>query len=115
MVNVNTLPEAILATLAIAHLSNPQAITIARDPVREYMTTAAISEQFTPEYRLLSDDGGKLIDVMTEEGTPTMANEVVAISELVRIGALLFKDSRDISEYEAEMMRAYLAKKYTEV
>jgi hypothetical protein len=113
---LTTLPKAMLATLAIAHLSNPLAIKIAYEPLREYVTTAAIIEQFMPEYCLSStDDNGKLIEVMTMESMPAMANEVISMSDLLGIGAILFKDSRDISQDEAEMMRAYLTQKYTEV
>jgi hypothetical protein len=109
-----TLPKAMLATLAIAHLSNPLATTIAYNPLEEHVTTATIIEKFTPEYRLSgADDNGKLVEVIMLESTQAMTNEVLSMSELLGIGAILFKDSRDIVEDEAEMMRAYLANKYT--
>lgn len=111
----NTLPKAILTTLAIAQLSY-RAINFLDEPPRERVTTSIINAQFTPDVRFSEvNDDSNLVEVVPMESTPAIAHEVLAMNDLVEIGAILFKESRDVYADEVEMIRAYLANKYTEI
>lgn len=107
-----------LATLAIVQLSNAQQISFVDNlPSVETATSAAVTTYVPPKYEYLSyiNGDGALIEVKEIQSSRTMTNEVNAVAELVAIGALVFKDSRNITADEAAIVHSVYKKKFSKI